>query len=388
MEENPPPPINVPPSAPPPSPPLAPPPLITAPAPALPRRGGRGWLVVALVLFVLLAISMLYNVGNFAGNVFRGHSVKYTRQVGPRLEEVIYEDNDSGNKIAVVEVDGIITGSVADQGGFSLVEIIKAQLHQAEEDGRVKAVLLKVDSPGGEVLASDEIYRVIKDFQTRTGKPVVASMGSLAASGGYYVSSPCRWIVANELTITGSIGVIMSSWNYRGLMDKVGVLPQIYKSGKFKDMLSGSREPDKITPEERAMIQALIDETFARFKYVVREGRTQAYEKNKDAKEKGHPLSDDWQDYADGRVLSGSEALKLGFVDQLGGFDVAVEQAKKIVDISRANLVEYRPHYDISDLFRLFGKSDAKTSIKVDLGMDMPKLQAGKLYFLSPTFLH
>lgn len=345
-------------------------------------------MVLALVLFIFLLISMLYNIGNFAGNLFRGKSVRSTRSIGPRLEEAIYEDNDSGNKIAIVEVDGIITGRVIDQGGYSLVDLIKAQLRRAEEDDRVKAVLLKVDSPGGEVLASDEIYRAIKDFQARSRKPVVASMGSLAASGGYYISSPCRWIIANEMTITGSIGVIMSSWNYRGLMDKVGVLPETFKSGKYKDMLSGSREPDSITPEEKAMVQALIDETFARFKTVVQEGRTQAYDQNKERQDKGRPLSDDWQQYADGRVLSGTEALKLGFVDQLGNFEDAVERTKRLVGISQANLIQYQQRFDLSDVFRLFGKSDANGSIKVDLGMDVPKLQAGKLYFLSPTFLH
>jgi protease-4 len=386
MEENAPPPINTPPSAPP--PPQAAPPMITPPMQGRPTRSGRGWMVLALVLFLLLGLSVLYNIGHLAGNVFRGHSVKYTHTVGPRLDEVIYEDNDSGNKIAIVEVEGLISGRVIDQGGFGLVEVIKAQLKRAEEDDRVKAVLLKVDSPGGEVLASDDIYRAIKDFQARTRKPVIASMGSLAASGGYYVSAPCHWIVANELTITGSIGVIMSSWNYRGLMDKVGVLPQTYKSGKFKDMLSGSREPDAVTPEEKKMLQGLIDETFSRFKAVVQEGRTAAYDRNKDSKDKGHALSDDWQDYADGRVLSGTEALKLGFVDELGGFQDAVDRAKKMVGISQANLVQYQQRFDLSDVFRIFGKSEAKNNIKVDLGMDMPKLQAGKLYFLSPTFLH
>ena len=329
----------------------------------------------------------MYNVGNFASNLLRGRSLKYTRTVGPRLDEVLYEDNDSANKIAIIEVDGIITGRVIDQGGYSLVDLIKAQLRRAEDDDRVKAVLLKVDSPGGEVMASDEIYRAIKEFQARAHKPVVVSMGSLAASGGYYISSPCRWIVANELTITGSIGVIMSSWNYRGLMDKVGVLPQTFKSGKYKDMLSGSREPGSVTPEEKAMVQGLVDETFAKFKSVVQEGRTQAYDQNKDRQDKGHPLSDDWQQYADGRVLSGTEALKLGFVDQLGSFDDAVERTKKLVGIPQANLVQYQQRFDFSDVFRLFGKSDAGGSIKVDLGMDMPKLQAGTLYFLSPTFL-
>ena len=175
------------------------------------------------------------------------------------MEEVVTEDNDASTKIAVVDVDGIITSRAIDQSGYNMVDVIKAQLKRAEEDDKVKAVILKVDSPGGEVLASDEISRAIGEFQTKAhGKPVVCSMGSLAASGGYYVSAPCRWIVANDLTITGSIGVIMSTWNYRGLMDKVGVRPETFKSGKYKDMLSGSREPDSITQEERDMVQALI----------------------------------------------------------------------------------------------------------------------------------
>lgn len=347
-------------------------------------------MVLALVLLALLLLSMLYNIGNYASNLVRGRgSRSYGHVSGPRLDEVVREDNDSANKIAIVEINGIITSSPMDQGGYNMVEVIKTQLKRAEEDERVKAVILKVDSPGGEVMASDEIYREIANFQQRTNKPVVASMGGLAASGGYYVSSPCRWIVANDLTITGSIGVIMSSWNYRGLMDKVGLLPQTFKSGKYKDMLSGSKEPDKITQEEKDMVQALIDETFAKFKRVVQEGRDLAHEQNKKNSDKdaGRALNDHWQDYADGRVLSGTEACKLGFVDQLGNFEEAVERTKKIVGISTANLIEYQQRYDLSDLFRLFGKSDAK-GVKVDLGLDVPKLRAGQLYFLSPTYLH
>jgi protease-4 len=149
-------------------------------------------------------------------------------------------------------------------------------------------------------------------------------------------------------------------------------------------MLSGSREPDSITPEEREMVQSLIDETYGKFKSVVQTGRNRAQEKNRD---KGRALSEDWADYADGRILSGTEAFKLGFVDELGTFDDAVKRAKSIVGISRANLIEYQQRFDISDLFRLFGKSESKV-VKVDLGMDVPKLQAGQLYFLSPTFLH
>jgi protease-4 len=341
-------------------------------------------MIFALVLLVLLGISMLANLGHLL-NGFVPVKVGHANSVGPRLEEVISEDNGASSKIAVVEVNGIIMSRALDQSGYGMVEVIKAQLKRAEEDDKVKAVILKVDSPGGEVLASDDISRAIADFQSKPhSKPVVCSMGGLAASGGYYVSAPCRWIVANDLTITGSIGVIMSTWNYRGLMDKVGVRPQTFKSGKYKDMLSGSREPDSITQEERDMVQSLIDETYGKFKNVVASGRKRAQEKNRD---KGRALSEDWADYADGRILSGTEAFKLGFVDELGTFDDAVKRTKNIAGIRNANLIEYQQRYDISDLFRLFGKTESR-AIKVDLGMEMPKLQAGQLYFLSPTFLH
>jgi len=346
-------------------------------------------MVLALVLLALLAISFLFNLSSLASGLLHGKAGRYARTSGPRLEEVTREDNDSASKIAVVEVTGIISGHAIDQSGFGMVEVIQAQLKRAEEDEHVKAVILKVDSPGGEVLASDEICQAVDTFQTKSGKPVVASMGSLAASGGYYVSSPCRWIVANDLTITGSIGVIMSSWNYRGLMDKVGVQPETYKSGKYKDMLSGSREPNDITPEERAMVQGLIDQTYSKFKQVVQAGRSHAHDQNrlsKDSKDRGQALSNNWTNYADGRVLSGTEAFNLGFVDELGNFDRAVDRAKKLAGISTANLIEFQQRFDLADLFRIFGKSETH-AVKVDVGLDIPKLQAGQPYFLSPTFL-
>jgi len=341
-------------------------------------------MIVALVLLVLLGFSVLVNLGHFVRGL-APLNVAHANSVGPRLEEGTTEDNGASSKIAVIEVAGIIVGHSLDQSGYNMVDVIKAQLKRAEEDDKVKAVILKVDSPGGEVLASDEISRAIADFQAKLhGKPVVCSMGNLAASGGYYVSAPCRWIVANDLTITGSIGVIMSTWNYRGLMDKVGVSPVTFKSGKYKDMLSGSRPPDSITEEERAMVQSLINETYGKFTNVVATGRASARERNKS---KGRTLSESWPDYADGRILSGTEAFKLGFVDELGTFEDAVKRAKSIAGISKANLIEYQQRFDISDLFRLFGKSESK-AIKVDLGMDVPRLQAGQLYFLSTTFLH
>ncbi len=340
-------------------------------------------MIFAFVLLVLLGISVLMNLGHMVESLFTIKGVR-THTVGPRLDEVVLEDNDASSKIAVVPIEGIITSQIIDRGGFSLVDIIKAQLKRADKDDRVKAVILKVDSPGGEVLASDEISNAIEEFQSKSSKPVIVSMGSVAASGGYYVSAPSQWIVANELTITGSIGVIMHGFNYRGLLNKVGVQPQVYKSGKFKDMLSGSREPEETTAEERQMLQSLIDETYGKFKSVVAEGRKNAHDKNE---KDGKALASEWADYADGRVLSGKEAYKLGFVDELGNFEVAVKRAKKLAHTRAANIIEYRQRYDLSDFLGMFGESQSRV-IKVDVGVEMPKLEAGRLYFLSPTYLH
>ena len=131
------------------------------------------------------------------------------------------------------------------------------------------------------------------------------------------------------------------------------------------------------------MVQGLVTETYEKFKSVVQEGRDWAHSQNK---KDGKALGEDWTNYADGRVLSGKEAFEHGFVDQLGTFETAVKQAKLIAGISSANLIEFQQRYDLSDFLRLFGKSESKT-IKVDLGLDAPKLKAGQPYFLSATFL-
>jgi protease-4 len=369
----------VPPSAPPPS--FTPPPVIAPPLPPKPRKG-RGWMIFAIILLVLLFISLFGNLTQFVSRMLsfnNGFKPSMARDIGPKLEECVLEDNDARNKIAVVEVDGIITSHEADPAGNSMVDVIKAQLNRAKDDSRVRAVILKVDSPGGEVMASDQINRVITDFQDKSGKPVICSMGSLAASGGYYISVPCRWIEADQLTLTGSIGVIMEGLNYRGLMDKLGVQPNVYKSGKYKDMLSSTRETNEIPAGEHAMVQGLIDETYATFTNVVYTGRSQAHTKNGN---EGKALADNWTSFVDGRVLSGKQALDLGFVDQLGDFDDAVKAAKKIANINGANLIEYRERYDLSNFLSMFGQSSQSHDIKLDMGLNIPKLQAGALYFL------
>ncbi|MDB6067847.1 MAG: Signal peptide peptidase SppA, type [Pedosphaera sp.] len=368
-------------------PPYNTPPPVIAPAYApRPARRGTGWKIFAVILLVLLCLSMLLNFKHAVSSIAGGRG-GVTHTYGPRLEEVTMKESASANKIVVVPIEGVISGQALDQGGYSMVTVVREELKRAREDSSVKAVILKVDSPGGEVLASDEIANAIREFHKKSGKPVIVSMGSLAASGGYYVSAPCEWIVANELTITGSIGVIMHGFNYRGLLDKVGVRPEVFKSGRYKDMLSGTKSPEEITPEEKQMVQALIDETYGKFKGVVKAGREAAF-KGTDHSESNvsHALSSDWESYADGRVLSGTEAKRLGFVDELGDFEVAENRAQKLAGITAADLVEYQPVFDLSNLFHIFGKSDAK-GVKIDLGIDVPKLRAGCLYFLSSTYL-
>lgn len=377
---------NLPPSGTPPpfkpSPPAfqPPPPILPTTTPAKPARTGRGWKIFSLILLFVLVVVLFSNFRNI------GHGPGRAVQRGEQpLDEILLEDNQSQNKIAIVDVDGVITSSPMDRSGRSIVDSIHDQLEAAARDPRMRAIVLKVNSPGGEVLASDEIYNLIRDFQNDFNIPIVASMGTLAASGGYYVSAPCRWIVANEMTITGSIGVIMHGYNYRGLMDKIGLRPDVYKSGKYKNMLSGDRREEEIPDEERAMVQALIDEVYGKFTNVIAEGRQQAGEQNKG---QGRDLAADWIEYADGRVVSGKQALEIGLVDELGNFDTAIERAKKLAKISTANVIRYEEPFGLGNLFRFLG--DTKTpepTIKVDLGLDFPKLQIGRLYFITPTTL-
>jgi protease-4 len=375
-------------SAPPPPPPPAAPPII-GPAASPAPRGNPVWMILAIVFMVLFCLTAMRRVSSF--HVI---TIPRNRTMADRnktLEEVVIDETNSANKIAVIHVDGVITGGGdVDHSGIDLVHYIGEQLKSAASDSNVKAVILAVNSPGGEVLASDEINNAIKKFEEDTHKPVIASMGALAASGGYYISVPCRWIVANELTITGSIGVIMHGYNYRQLMDKIGVRPHVYKSGRFKDMLSGEREPDsdKLSPddqktrdEEDEMVQSLIDETYHKFRDVVKAGREAADDENDG---KGKALVDNWQDYADGRILSGRRALDLGFVDELGDFDVAVKRAQTLSHISEANLIEYRVPFDFgSAISHIFGKSEAPV-LKIDLGINLPTMEAGRQYFLAP----
>jgi len=368
-------------------PPAVPPPLLpaaaTRTAPA--ARKGSGWRVAAIILAIVLTGSLGLHFMGFFGDLVGGPAA------GSHLLEVKLDHERSRNKIVVIPVTGLIMGG-GEPVAPSLVRLIELQLELAAADRAVKAVVLKVDSPGGTVLASDDIYNLIANFQRDYNKPVIASMGSVAASGGYYVSAPCRWIVANELTMTGSIGVILQSYNVRGLMDKVGVRPQTFKSGKFKDMLGMSKELDNLSKDEKqaleeeaALLRKMIDDTYAKFKSVINDGRRAANAANSAGGDPGQKLSSDWTDLADGRILSGKEAFKAGLVDELGNWDTAVNRARRLADIKDATLVTYREPFNLGSLFGILGRSEPPT-VKVDMGFDLPRLKSG-LYFLAPALM-
>lgn len=350
------------------------------------RPGGTAWKWLALAVSVALVAALLVLGWVLAARSDLDWTHHHATQSpgAAELREVLVRDASSEDKVAVIHLEGVISGEVLSEIGASMVDLVSDQLERAAVEG-VAAVILKVDSPGGEVLASDEIYLLIEQFQNEYDIPVVASMGSLAASGGYYVSAPCRWIVANELTMTGSIGVIFHSYNYRGLMDKVGVRPDITKSGKLKDMMSGEKLPEEVLPEERAILQGMIDESFAKFKDVIRTGRNHAAELNeKDGVTDGRKLAPNWTEFADGRILSGNQALKLGLVDELGNFEVAFDRALKLARLDGAKLVSYEPHFRFPGFLSLLGQARSG-SVKVDLGLPlMSRLPEGRLYFMSP----
>ena len=352
----------------------APPVISPGPSPA-PARKSRGWMWFSLFLVGCLLLGGFLIVMLAIGSA----GMSMSTNDGSSYDEVILRNNHSDNKIAVIDLSGLIASFSVDASGHNMIESLRRQFEWANKDDDVQAILFRINSPGGEVLASDNIADIVRESK----KPVISVMGALAASGGYYVAAPSDWIVAHELTITGSIGVIMSGYSIRNLMDKVGVQPIVFKSGKHKDMLSLGKREEDITPEERKIVQDMIDETFERFKKIVQEGRDMD---NRDT-EDGESLEEDWESFADGRILSGNMALAQGFVDELGDLDTGYERALSLKGISDANLTQYRQPINLANLFSLFGKSEAK-EIKIDLGVDIPKLKAGRLYFLSPTLLY
>jgi protease-4 len=217
----------------------------------------------------------------------------------------------SGPGVAVIPVEGTIVGGSAGPfvTGIAASDDIVADIQRAADDFDAKAIVLAVNSPGGGVVASDEIYHALQGVD----KPVVVSMGDTAASGGYYISMAADWIVANPNTLTGSIGVITQFAVADELLDEWGIEFVTIKSGPLKDTGSPFRD---MTPEEQARWQALVDEVFAGFVQVVAEGR--------------HMDEAQVRQLADGSVYTGRQALELGLIDALGYEEDAIAQAAEL----------------------------------------------------------
>lgn len=329
-------------------------------------------------LVIILCLSLLLNL-IFIVAQSASTSTSLVTGKAPHFEEAVVVDaregkdvTDSDGKIALISVRGIITSAEPGALGESAIDDLKLQLKQAGEDEKVKAVVLHVDSPGGEVTASDIIYNAVRKVRDQHKKPVVVYMGSLAASGGYYIACGGSWLIANETTLTGSIGVIMQTVNYEQLFGKVGLSMITFKSGAFKDMLSGSRQ---MSDAEREYVQGLIMQTYAKFVGIV------AKERKLDETELRNGL-------ADGRVISGKDALGGKLINSLGELEDAYAKASELAKLKNASVIRYESPFRFGRLFRLLGQSEDSRHTKVEVKIAdalAPKLQAGRLYFL-PSF--
>jgi protease IV len=297
------------------------PPMTPAPR----RKGGSGWWwVVAIGLVVALGLSVMFNfilLVAIAG-IESGATSEFIEST---------ESGKGSDKLLHVRVDGVIAAGKSEFGQGSGDETIIGMLESARDEESIKGVILDVNSPGGEVTASDKIAAKVRELRGK-GKKVYVLMGDLCASGGYYVSAYADRIYAHPTTITGSIGVIIHSVNVQELLRKVGVAEVIYKSGNLKDILSPTRAP---TDEEKKLLQGLVDQMFQRFVNVVSQGR------NIDvATVKG---------FADGRVWTAQEAVDLHLVDEIGYFDDVVTALKKELKLSEATVITYKKPFSLSE---------------------------------------
>jgi protease-4 len=300
------------------------------PAPERTSRG-VGW---KIFWGVLLGLSFIGNIILFL--MLIGVVIFFATGQRGILSEEVLRDGPYGTKIAVLAIQGTIDSELSER--FS------SQLKAAQLDKRIKAVIVQVDSPGGTVSASDQIYNEIRRFREKTHKPVIAFMQGTAASGGYYTSVACEKIIAEPTTITGSIGVISSYLVVQQLLeDKLGILPVIIKSGKKKDVPSSFRvpEPNELEYLDRKLIQPAIE----RFVEVVAAGRKDVL------------TLPDVKVLADGSIFGAKEALNAKLIDKIGYLDDAIEMVKSLAHIDQAQVVRYRKPFTLTD-FLSYGKSN------------------------------
>jgi protease-4 len=290
------------------------------------------------------------------------------------LREVTLEGTEK-EKVVVIPVRGKIDDDPK-LGLFqekpSMLQEFVAQLRKAEQDDQVRAVLLKIDSPGGSVTASDLLYHEIAEFKNRTDKKVVAALMNVAASGGYYMALPADHIIAHPTTLTGSVGVIFLQPKVTGLMEKIGVGVDISKSGKNKDMGSPFR---KTTPDEKIIFQELTDRLAKRFLDLVRQHR------KLDTKALA--------EVATARIYLADEALERKLVDQVGYLNDAVQKAREIAGLPpESRVVVYRrseyPNDTVYNTRTSWEGGQGMSLVDLDLPASMSDLQAG-FYYLWPA---
>jgi len=253
-------------------------------------------------------------------------SVDLTPRVRPLRETTV--EGKGRDKVLLLDLAGVLAEepilTLESRPQVPLLARVREELEKADEDERVRAIVLRINSPGGTVTASDILYHEISRFKARRKVPVIASILDVGASGGYYVALAADRIVAHPTTVTGSIGVLMLTVNSGGLLEKIGVSASYIKSGQYKDMGSPFRS---LSPEERAIFQELIDRLYGRFvTLVARERRLD------EARVRA---------FADGRVYTAAEALSLGLVDRIGYLEDAIALARESAGIAEAKVVAY-----------------------------------------------
>ena len=265
-------------------------------------------------------------------------SIDFTPRIQPLREQTV--EGTGAGKVLLMDLSGVISEEPlvslgAQAPRVSLLARVREELKKAEDDDRIQALVVRINSPGGTATASDILYRELSAFKARKKIPVVAAIMDVGASGGYYVALAADTIVAHPTTVTGSIGVVMLTLNAEGLLQKVGIAPLAIKSGAKKDMGSPFRG---LSDEERQIFQGVIDDLYGRFVSLI-------------AKERRMP-EDKVRAFADGRIYTARQAKELGLVDRVGYLEEAVEAAKQAARLSEARVVMYhRPREYRSNIY-------------------------------------
>lgn len=347
------------------APPAAQPQVIYCQAPPKRRSFFRKSIVTLFGLIVLLSIIMNVYLAAILASQFQGP-----------ISQSVLRKGDEKNTVAVYGITGVLDGAAA--ASFEMF------YREVARDPKVRAIVLRVNSPGGGVTASDQIHEMVQRLKTESGKKVVVSMGGVAASGGYYVSAPADEIFAEPTTITGSIGVLMGWFVLEGTLEKIGVEPMVLKSTSargWKDELSMFTQPDD---RQRKHLQEVLDKLQDRFETVVRDGRKGKLQE----KENSYTLTVGKGDQArqvqhtetaplNGKVYLADEAKALGLIDEIGYLNEAIDRAVKLAGVGNPSVIRYSPRKGFLD--QLLSAKAESLSVNADL---LDRLQTPRLMMM------